>query len=71
MANLSTDKTLVKIVHRETVHGLELVATLTRFGDLAVFLHSAEGECLWQGANVLEARELARSRAAAAARAAR
>ena len=68
MALDKTDTTLIKVVHREQIMGAdniawELTATLTRFGGLCVIVLAVDDsnyEC-WQGENVIEARNWARS----------
>ena len=68
MATEKTDTSLIKVVHRETIMGAdntawELTATLTRFGGLGVLVlavDDANYEC-WQGDNIIEARDWARS----------
>jgi|HubBroStandDraft_1064217.scaffolds.fasta_scaffold17588_6 hypothetical protein len=58
---MTHDKTLVKIVHRETVlrRGTTwtLSACLTRFGGLCVIVMNDHDEQIWQGDNIIEARD--------------
>lgn len=64
---MKSDPRLVKTVHREVIGVYSIRANLTRFGGLAVFVYhpAMEGgnEPLWQGENILEAREFCREHA--------
>ena len=53
---MTTDPTLCKIVHRETFRGHEILAHLTRFGGLAVFVDHEHLGLIWQGDSILDAR---------------
>lgn len=65
---MRTDKNLCRVVFREIVADCEIIASLTRFGGLAVFVHTADfSECLWQGENILTARAFIDARQAKAA----
>ncbi len=65
---MRTDKNLCRVVFREIVAECEIIASLTRFGGLAVFVHTADySKCLWQGDNILEARAFIASRPVKAA----
>jgi hypothetical protein len=60
--HMNSDANLVKIVWQERHNrkdgtALRTVATLTRFGGLAVFVNDEKsGETVWQGENILQAR---------------
>lgn len=67
---LRTDSALCRIVFKETIGDLELTASLTRFGGLAVFVSAPDASLLWQGENILDARLWIDARQAAEDRAA-
>jgi hypothetical protein len=54
---MTHDVKLVRQVHREERSGFLIIATLTRFGGLAVFVHLHDMSMGWQGDNILEARD--------------
>lgn len=54
---MDTDATLVRNVFKEECGKYTITVMLTRFGDLAVFVFDAEMQMLWQGGNVIAARQ--------------
>ena len=53
------DVTLVKDVHREVRGNFEIYATITRYGELCVFVHELQEsrQCVWIGDSILGARQ--------------
>lgn len=56
MNQMNIDKSLIKVVHQETIGAYFIAATLTRFGGLCVIATNADHSNAWQGDNILEAR---------------
>ena len=54
---LHADSALCRIVYREAYRGTEILAHLTRFGGLAVFVINPTFDTIWQGDNILAARD--------------
>jgi hypothetical protein len=60
----TVDKTLIKLVHSETVGNYQITAILTRFGGLCVIARDVEDAMkdIYQGDNILEARNWCQDR---------
>lgn len=70
MKRRPVDIQIMKIAHRERLaDGREILAMITRFGDLAVMVEDENDprRIVWQGENILEARAWAAANPAASA----